>query len=52
MLPRLGSAELQGEVGHTRATAREPYLDAAQAIWNASKPLENPDTLIAMWFDV
>ena len=28
------------------------YWDDAHAFWNASKPLENPDTLIAMWFDV
>src|SRR6478672_10456217 len=27
------------------------YWDDAHAIRNASKPLENPDTLIAMWFD-
>src|SRR5580704_2792171 len=28
------------------------YWDDAHAFWNASKPLENSDTLIAMWFDV
>jgi hypothetical protein len=27
------------------------YWGEAHAIWNASKPLEKPDTLIAMWFD-